>query len=280
MLKKTNRPKKVFISVDMEGVCGVIRWDEVSASQPEYGHFRKLMTQEANAAIQGALDAGAEQIFVRDAHGTACNLLPDELHERAILIRGWSGGPLMMMEGIDESFDAAIFVGYHARIGSENGILQHTITRRLYNVSLNGRPVPELGINAAIAGYFRVPVVFVSGDRAIIEQAKELLGMREYVTVKEGVGKAAKNIHPHLARKFIREGVRRALERFDQFDPYLPERPFRFTLDFVEEEAAIRTALIPGAKQTGPRTVEFVSAEWMEALRFFALATYLAHHIR
>ena len=272
MARKKQKARKVFISVDMEGICGVSRWEDVSEKGSDYAYFRSLMTEEANAAVQGAVDAGATQIIVRDAHGHACNLLPEKLHEKALLIRGWSGGPLLMMEGIDRSFDAAVFIGYHSAAGTADGVLHHTITRRLAEVRLNGRAVPEITLNAAIAGQFGVPVVFASGDRALIQQAKELLGSREYVIVKEGIGQAARNIHPAVARKLIRQGVKRALSEFQNYPPFLPEKPIRLTLQFVEVKDAARAALFPGVQELDSRTVELTDGDLMTVLKFFYLA--------
>ena len=166
---------KVFISVDMEGISGLIAWDETSQGGPDYPLFRKLMTEEANAAIAGALDAGATEIVVRDAHDSARNILPDLLRPEARLIREWNS-PLSMMEGIDKTFDAVVFIGYHARAGTPNAVLKHTMSLSLFDVILNGVRVPEAAWNAAIAGYFDVPVVFLSGDTAICQQVQEIIG--------------------------------------------------------------------------------------------------------
>ena len=272
MARKKDRAQKVFISVDMEGICGVTRLEDVSEKSADYAIFRKLMTAEANAAVQGAFEAGATRVLVRDAHGGACNLLPEELDKRAMLLRGWSGGPLFMMEGIDESFDAAVFIGYHSKAGTADGVLHHTVARRLYDVRLNGRSVPEAILNAAIAGHFGVPVVFISGDRALIGQAKDFLGDREYVIVKEGIGTAAKHLHPEVARNLIRQGVRKAVSEYARYAPYRPEPPYTLTLQFVEVKNAIRAALYPNTERKDSRTVELVSGDLMELFRFFTLA--------
>ncbi|MGZ5488221.1 MAG: M55 family metallopeptidase, partial [Candidatus Aminicenantales bacterium] len=166
---------KVFISVDMEGISGLIAWDETSQGGPDYPLFRRLMTEEANAAIAGALDAGATEIVVRDGHDSARNILPDLLRPEARLIREWNS-PLSMMEGIDKTFDAVVFIGYHARAGTPNAVLKHTMSLSLFDVILNGVRVPEAAWNAAIAGYFDIPVVFLSGDTAICKQVKEIIG--------------------------------------------------------------------------------------------------------
>jgi len=162
---------KVFISVDMEGVTGVVNVDDASRSGKDYDYFRQTMTREANAAIEGALAAGATDIVVRDSHGSALNLLPEMLHRSARLIRDWSGGPMSMIEGIDASYDAAIYVGYHTRAGTPNGVLDHTSSGNVTDISVNGVSMPETGYNALMAGYYDVPVVFVAGDKAVCDQA-------------------------------------------------------------------------------------------------------------
>ncbi|MBT6209447.1 MAG: hypothetical protein HOI35_05460, partial [Woeseia sp.] len=155
---------KVFISVDMEGITGVVNVADATRSGKDYDYFRKTMTREANAAIEGALAAGATEIIVRDSHGSALNLLPEMLNRNSKLLRDWSEGPMYMMEGLDASFDAAIYIGYHARAGTPNGVLDHTSSGNVTDVSINGLSMPETGYNALMAGHFNVPVVFVAGD--------------------------------------------------------------------------------------------------------------------
>ncbi|MBM3789639.1 MAG: hypothetical protein FJW35_04710, partial [Acidobacteria bacterium] len=167
---QTGAKLKVFISVDMEGITGVVNWEEVSRTGKDYDYFRRIMTQETNAAIEGALAAGASEIVVRDSHGSARNILPDLLHRSAMLLRDWSGGPKSMMEGIDETFDAVLFVGYHAKAGTADALLEHTMTGTITDVSINGVSLPEAGINALIAGHYNVPVAFAAGDEALCQQ--------------------------------------------------------------------------------------------------------------
>lgn len=264
---------KVFISVDMEGVAGVIHWEDVSRSGKDYHLFRKLMTEETNAAIHGALAAGATEILVRDSHGSARNILPDLLHSEARLLRDWSGGPLSMMEGIDETFDAVVFIGYHARAGTPNAVLKHTMTGTIFDVVINGKKMPEAGINGFIAGQFNVPVVMVAGDLAITKQAKELFRDIETVSVKEGIGKAAKMLHPEKAQVMIKKKVEKALRRIKDFKPYKPNPPYTMEVTFTDENIAHRASWYPGAKRTGDRSVAFTSNDFMEVLRFFMLAS-------
>jgi len=267
---QTSEGLKVFISVDMEGITGVVNGEDVSRGGKDYDYFRQTMTREANAAIEGALAAGATEIIVRDSHGTALNLLPEMLNRNSKLLRDWSEGPMYMMESIDESFDAAIFIGYHARAGTTNGVLDHTSSGNVTDVSINGISMPETGYNALMAGYHDVPVVFVAGDKAVCDQAKELLGTVETVAVKEGIGAAALNLHPEVAREQIRAGVERALRNLDDYEPYKLKAPYTLVLTLKTEQDIYRgAALYPGAKRTGDWELTYVADDVMEIVRAY-----------
>ena len=262
---------KVFISVDMEGISGLINWDETSQGGPDYPLFRKLMTEEANAAIEGAMQAGATEIVVRDAHDSARNILPDLLRPEARLIREWNG-PLSMMEGIDRTFDAVVFIGNHARAGTPNAVLKHTMSLSLFDVILNGVRLPEAAWNAAIAGYFDVPVVFLSGDTAICKQIQEIIGPIETVAVKDGMGPAASMIHPRKAQEMIQKGVAAGLRNLKAYKPYKPSSPYKLEIVFNDENLARRASYIPGADRTGERSVAFTSSDFMDIVKYFRLA--------
>ena len=262
---------KVFISVDMEGISGLINWDETSQGGPDYPLFRKFMTEEANAAIAGALEAGATEIVVRDAHDSARNILPDLLRPEARLIREWNG-PLSMMEGIDKTYDAVVFIGNHARAGTPNAVLKHTMSLSLFDVILNGVRLPEAAWNAAIAGYFDVPVVFLSGDSAIGKQIQEIIGPIETVAVKDGIGKAASMIHPAKSREMIQKGVASALRNLKAYKPYKPSAPYKLEIVFTDEIQALRASWIPGMERTGERSVAFTSNDFMDVIKYFRLA--------
>ncbi len=262
---------KVFISVDMEGLSGLINWDETSQGGPDYPLFRKIMTAEANAAIAGALEAGATEIVVRDAHDSARNILPDLLRPEARLIREWNG-PLSMMEGIDRTFDAVVFIGYHARAGTPDAVLKHTMSLDIYDVILNGVRLPEAGWNAAIAGYFDVPVVFLSGDTAICKQVREIVGNIEAVAVKEGLGNAALMIHPTKTQEMIQKGVAAALRNVKEFKPYKPSPPYKLEIVFTDESQARKASWMPGASRTGERSVAFASSDFMDIIKYFRMA--------
>lgn len=262
---------KVFISVDMEGVSGLINWDETSQGGPDYPLFRKLMTEEANAAISGALEAGATEIVVRDAHDSARNILPDLLRPEARLIREWNS-PLSMMEGIDKTFDAVVFIGNHARAGTPNAVLKHTMSLSIFDLIVNGVRLPEAAWNAAIAGYYDVPVVFLSGDTAICKQIQEIIGTIETVAVKDGMGPAASMIHPSKAQEMIRKGVAAALRNLKAYKPYKPAAPYKLEIVFADENLARRASYIPGADRTGERSVAFTSGDFMDIVKYFRLA--------
>jgi D-amino peptidase len=257
---------KVFISVDMEGVTGVVNVDDARRSGKDYDYFRQTMTREANAAIEGALAAGATEIIVRDSHGSALNLLPEMLHRSAKLIRDWSGGPMSMMEGIDASYDAAIYVGYHAKAGTPNGVLDHTSSGDVMDISVNGVSMPETGYNALLAGYYDVPVVFVAGDKAVCDQARALLGTVETVAVKEGIGAAALNLHPEVAREQIQAGVEKALQNLDDYQPYKLSAPYTMVLKLKTEQSIYNGAFYPGAKRTGDWELTYVAQDVLELM--------------
>ena len=160
---------RIAISVDMEGIAGVVSGRECNSSDQDYNYFRKIMTLETNAAIEGALEAGATEIVVRDGHGSKTNILPEMLHEKAKLLRGITSRPENMMLGIDESFNAVIFVGHHAKAGTKEGVCAHTSSGNVIDLSINGISQPEIGYNALITGLFDVPVALVAGDNWIKE---------------------------------------------------------------------------------------------------------------
>lgn len=266
---------KVFISVDMEGVAGVVHWEDVSRDGKDYNYFRMIMTKETNAAIEGAVAAGAKEILVRDSHGSARNIMPEELDKRALLLRDWSGSEKSMMEGIDETFDAVIFIGYHAKAGTANAILEHTMSGRIADMSVNGVSLPEAGINALIAGFYDVPVVFLSGDKAICEQAKELFGEIETVAVKKGIGDASLGMHPEVAREKIRQGVKKALENLAEYQPYKLNPPYSLVTTYKNNSLVFTGTLYPGVERTGDWELTCKSDDLRSV--FMAISWMLSH---
>jgi D-amino peptidase len=262
---------KVLISVDMEGITGIVSADECNPrASDDYQYFRKIMTLEANAAVEGGLAAGATEIVVRDAHGSGRNIFPDLLHKSARLLRDWSFGPKEMMEGIDETFGAAVLIGYHASAGKPNANLEHTWSGRITDVKINGLSLPEAGLNALIAGHFNVPVVFISGDQAVCDQVKGLFGEIETVAVKKGIGAATLSLHPEAAGQMIKEGVEKAIRNRDKFKPYKMTPPYKLVLTLKEEKMVDNGQYYPGAKRTGDWELTFESEDLMEVLKAFS----------
>jgi D-amino peptidase len=261
---------RVYISVDMEGVAGVVHESQTDPVNPacaaEYARFRRLMTGEANAAIEGALTAGATKVVVNDSHWFMRNLLVEELHPTAELISG-DPKPRSMMQGIDGGFDAALCIGYHARAGTRNAILDHTYADRIQEVRLNGHAVGELGINAALAGVHGVPVALVSGDSALAAEAQELLGDDvATVTVKEAVSRhAARSVAPAVACRMIREAVTRALKKKRR--PFVLPPPITLEVDFAMTIHADMAELCPGATRIAARTVAYTHQDYGEVFR-------------
>jgi D-amino peptidase len=259
------RGLKVFISVDMEGLTGVVAGSDVSPNGPDYGHFRAIMAAEANAAIEGAARAGATEFVVRDSHGNKTNLLPADLSPRAQLLRGASTGPKNMMEGIDGTFAAAIFIGYHAKAGTPNAVLAHTSNGNVVDFEINGVSLPEAGYNALVAGLYDVPVVFVAGDKAFVDQARGLFGQIEAVTTKaETGGGAVSSLAPAAAQKLITDGVERAVRARDRVKPYKLTPPYSMVLKVRTDKPLYR-----GAERPRPGESLFKSADLLEVLNAF-----------
>ncbi|HET6779061.1 MAG TPA: M55 family metallopeptidase [Gemmatimonadales bacterium] len=261
---------RVYISVDMEGIAGVVHEDQTDPTDArhaaEYNRFRRLMTTEANAAIVGALDAGATRVLVNDSHWDMRNLLAEELHPAAELLSG-SPKRLSMVEGIDGGFDAALFIGYHAMAGTRDAIIDHTYTSRVYQARINGQPVGELALNAAMAGVHQVPVALVSGDQSLAAEARALLGSTvETVVVKQAVGRfAARAVAPTVACERIRSGAAATLKR--THEPFTFRSPVRLEVDFVVSQMADMADLVPGSARTGGRTVAYTGEDFREVFR-------------
>jgi D-amino peptidase len=257
---------KVFISADMEGTAGVTDWDQVMPDKPDYARFRRLMTEEVNAAILGALEGGAKEIVVNDSHNTMRNILIEELHPHAQLISG-SPKPRSMMQGIDNSFDAVFFTGYHASAGTQDSILDHTYSSAsVRQIKLGNLVVGEAGLNAALAGYFKVPVALVTGDATAVAQARKLLAHVETVAVKEPIGRlAARSYQPVDARRRIKEGATRALKRVKDVKPLIIPRPVNLELEWTFTAMADRCMLIPGMTRVNSRAVAYKARDVEQA---------------
>jgi D-amino peptidase len=236
------------------------------------------MTAEVNAAVEGALAGGATLVVVNDAHGPMTNILIEELHPDAQLITG-SPKPLSMMQGIEEGFDCAFLVGYHARVGTANAILDHTWTGIVMEVQLNGRPFGELGLNAGLAGACGVPVTLVTGDQAVTEEARSLLGDVEVVAVKQAVGRhAAKCLPPRTAQRLITQAAERAVR--GRRDPLVIPPPLTLSVEFARSAHADMAELLPGSRRMGARRVEFRGADWVTTYKAWRAMITLALSVK
>jgi D-amino peptidase len=251
----TTRPK-IYISVDMEGIGAIVSGAQLSDNQWEYTKGRQLMTNEVNAAIEGCLEAGAGEIVVSDSHGNAQNIIPDELNEAALLIRSFPRA-LLQMEGIDNTFDGAIFIGYHPMEGTPNANLSHTIWgTKIFELKINGMPVSEAIFNAAVAGHFDVPVIMVAGDQNVTKEAVQTFGPVETVMTKESLGwLAAKARHPKLICQEIKEKSKKAVERFKELKPYVIKPPIRMELTFKNTFDAEAFSYLPWVKRLSGKTI-------------------------
>ncbi|MFO8059277.1 MAG: M55 family metallopeptidase [Bacillota bacterium] len=256
---------RVYISVDMEGIAGVANWDETGHRGEDYGRFRELMTLEANAAATAALESGADTVVVNDSHGGMRNMIIEKLDPRVELISG-SPKPMGMMEGLDESFDAVMFVGYHSMAGSP-GVLNHTYTGQVLEYRINGQRLGEIGMNAALAGHYGVPVVFLSGDDCAVIEVEDLIPGVHTACVKQYVGRyAARSVHPERAREMIRSSVKGALAGSAP-EPFRVQTPVILTLKFVDTALADGSYLLPGAERVDPLTVQYTAPDYPMAVR-------------
>ena len=260
--------KKIYLSADIEGTCGIVCWDETEYGSPRYEYFSRQMSREVAAACEGAIAAGAEDILVRDAHDSARNIHPEMLPEAARIFRNWERHPFAMMSGIDASFDGVVFTGYHSAVGMDTNPLSHTMNTRNTAVRLNGELCPELRINCLTASYVGVPIACVTGDRGLCEWMNGILPGVVTVPVLEGVGNGTVSIHPNLAVKRIREGVERALSGDISGNLFPMPDHFEFEVTYREHSRARSAGFYPGCRQTGPYTCLYESGDWMDVLKF------------
>ncbi len=263
------RPLKVYISVDMEGITGVVSSEQLGPGGFEYQRAREFMTGEALAAIQGARDAGATEIVVSDSHGNGQNLLIDQFPDDVTIIRSWPR-PLMMMEGIDSTFAAAVFIGYHTGTSNVRGVRAHTMSSAtLTGVTLNGRQVPEGGINAAIAGHFGVPVVMVSGDDAAVAEVQAFASGMVGAAVKRAISfHSAATMTPKAGQALIRARVKAGIEQRARVSPYALRGAVTAEISFKHYRAAEILAYLPIVTRVDAHTVRFVGRDVLEVSRF------------
>jgi len=250
---------KVFISIDMEGITSIVSGDQTGGDPGEYQVGRKLMVGDLNAAIEGVLAAGAGEIVVCDSHGGMRNLQPEEVHEAALLVRG-SPKPYSMMEGISSDFHAAMFVGYHARMGAPKAILCHTYSgATVESIHVNGVEVGETGYNAGLAGHYGVPLVFISGDSAVAEEAKAIIPNITTAVVKWAVSRqAAKCLHPKKARELIKQKAAEALQNYGNVKPLVFKPPIEVRLKLFNPSMADAAEALPTMERLDGTTLKGV----------------------
>jgi D-amino peptidase len=267
--QERNTKMKIYISADMEGVVGVVTSEQLGPQGFEYQRFREFMTQEVNAAIEAAFQSGATEIVVSDSHGNGQNLLIEKLPKDILLVRSWPR-PLMMMQGIDESFAGVIFIGYHTGTTNPQGVRAHTISSaRLADVRLKGVSVSEAGINAAIAGHFNVPVIMISGDDAVVKETTALLGDVEGAVVKWSSGfHSAKTLMPEAAYQLIREKVKKAMSRIKDFKPHKLATPIRLEVRFKNYRPSELLSYLSIVERTDAHSIRFTGKDMIEVSKF------------
>jgi D-amino peptidase len=268
---------RVHVISDMEGVSGIVKWQQTSAGDPMYEEGRRLYTEEINAAVRGARAAGATEIVVMDCHGAGQgysfnSLIPDLLDEACdyVVQEEWTG----YTEFLEQGCDAALFVGMHARAGVVDGVMNHTVSGQSWqNLWFNDVLVGETGINAALCGTWGCPVVLVTGDDAVCREAVELLGAGlTTVSVKKGTGSfGARQVAPLRARTLIEEGARRSLADLKAVVPYEPGKPCEVKVEFKSTSAFTEYARKPGVETIGDRLIASRADDWWTAWKQFFL---------
>lgn len=257
---------KVYVSADIEGVTGVTHWDECNKSHADYPEFRRQMTEEVVAACNAAFEGGASEIWIKDAHASARNVSMDRLPARTRTIRGWSGHPQLMVQELDASFDAVVMVGYHSSAGSGGNPLAHTISGKLDRIFVNGEAASEFLLHTYAAARHGVPVVFVSGDQALVDEVRRVNASISTVAVKYGVGNSTVSISYGEALARIAEGVRAGLDARAKCAVSLPSR-FEVRLDYRQPVDAFRAAQYPGAQLEGHKVVRFDTSDYDDVMR-------------
>ena len=271
---------KILISADIDGISGIIAMEQIFPGGRDYERARRLMTKEVNAVIEAVFEYDANEVIVNDSHYNKDNILIEELDPRATLISG-SYRPLNMMQGIDNSVDAVFFVGYHARAGTPEAVIDHTNIFSVINLKINGKLMGEAGINGRVAGYFGVPVAFVSGDQKAIMCAKEELNNPVGVVVKESISRTAAKIYPFpIVKERLTVGVSEAMKNIKLFKPTVEEGPVKLEVSFSISDMAEICLLIPGVSKKDGRTVIYTGKEYMEVFKVYRVMLGLISGIK
>lgn len=259
---------KLFLSADIEGTAGIARWEEARPENPAYGYFREQMSKEVAAACRGALAAGAGEVVIKDAHGPACNILPSLLPEGTRITRGWMGSPLLMMEGLDGSYDGVLFTGYHSAAGRDGNPLAHTISSgKIDAVVINGVRASEFLLNAYTAAYYQVPILFLSGDEALCKEAAGQVPGIHTVSTLVGEGNATTSLHPATAVRLLEERVKAAVLAAGEQKPLPLPGHFTVEIRYKDHPPAYKAAFYPGVERMEEKTIRFVTEDYFEVLR-------------
>ncbi|HEY6286546.1 MAG TPA: M55 family metallopeptidase [Ktedonobacteraceae bacterium] len=271
---------KLFLSTDFEGVSGIVAWEQIIEGNSDYEQGRRLLTNEVNAVISGALEGGAKEFVINDSHHYMRNLHPQDLLGKAMLITG-KHKPLYMMEGLDSSFDGVCFVGYHGSIGAERAVLSHTYNPgAIWEVRINGDVVGESAINALVATHYHVPIIFISGDEATVQEAQNIAPNAEKVVVKQSLGRfAAAHIHPAIACEMLQKGASRAVRNVKEMQPPVFTRPVSLEVTFLVADMAEMALWVRGVERVGPRTVTISSEDLLELYRMFVTVVTLTRSL-
>ena len=257
---------KIYLSCDIEGTAGVAHFDECTLNHPDYEYFRQQMTSEVAAACQGANKAGAQELLVRDAHGTARNIIPRELPENARIIRGGRGDMFAMVTGINSSFDALLMTGFHSGVGTDGSPVSHTFNHNTELLTLNDMMLNEFLFDAYSAAYHGVPVAFVSGDEALCNFAREIVPGITTVSTQKGIGSSSESIHPDLSIRLIEQGVQKALSGdLSQCKITLPKK-FVMKIRFCRHADAYFNSFYPGIAMLNSTTLEYTTKDWYDLL--------------
>lgn len=268
---------KVYLLMDIEGVAGVVHNEEGAKGNSEYERARRLMTAEASAVVAGIFEADPEAtVSVVDSHGPYRNIIPEDLDERATLLRG-KPRHFGMMDGIESGYDIAMFVGAHGRAGTGASVLSHTFTGHIHDVKINGKSYGELGLNAAMAGAFGVPVVLVAGDQSVRLEAQDVLGDAAlFVQVKHSHSQmAAESVHPNVARRRLTQAASRVVRELPQVEPFRIESPVTVEVTFDRPVYADLAGMLDDVERVDGRTIRYERADMPNAYRVLRLITVL-----
>lgn len=261
--------KKLFISADIEGTAGIAHWEETEYGKKDYDYFRNQMTREVAAACEGAIEAGAEDILIRDAHDGGRNIIPTMLPEAARIFRASAKHPLVMMAGLDQSFDGVVFTGYHSAAEMPTNPLSHTMNGQNNYIRINGELCSELMINSLSAAMLGVPVYCVCGDKGLCDWVQTVNPNIMTVPVCEGHGNGSISIHPNVAVRRIRQTVAQAVQQPKEACMFPMPEHFNVEINFKQHYLALNASWYPGCVQTGPRTIRFEAEDYMDVLLFF-----------